>query len=119
MQNINSILKEKSRTSVFVAHRLRTIYDSDQILVLKDGQVVEMGSHRELLDLEGVYAELWKGKLLSRTVVNNANWSSPGIIAGRAARGSSGVVQTVKNNYYCLQNIFKINTKAFMKQSVD
>lgn len=48
---------------MFVAHRLRTIYDSDQILVLEDGQVVEMGSHRELLDLEGVYAELWNGKL--------------------------------------------------------
>lgn len=46
---------------MFVAHRLRTIYDSDQILVLKDGQVAEMGSHRELLDLEGVYAELWNG----------------------------------------------------------
>jgi ABC transporter ATM len=46
---------------VFVAHRLRTIYDSDQILVLKDGHVAEMGSHRELLDLEGVYAELWNG----------------------------------------------------------
>ena len=39
LQNINSILKDKRRTSVFVAHRLRTIYDSDQILVLKDGQV--------------------------------------------------------------------------------
>lgn len=64
LQNINSILKEKSRTSVFVAHRLRTIYDSDQILVLKDGQVVEMGSHRELLELDGgVYAELWHSQL--------------------------------------------------------
>lgn len=61
LQNINSILREKNRTSVFVAHRLRTIYDSDQILVLKDGQVVEMGSHRDLLELEGVYAELWNG----------------------------------------------------------
>ncbi|KAJ5454684.1 Iron-sulfur clusters transporter atm1 [Penicillium daleae] len=65
LQNINSILKEKSRTSVFVAHRLRTIYDSDQILVLKDGHVAEMGSHRELLDLEGVYAELWNAQELS------------------------------------------------------
>lgn len=62
LQNINSILKDKSRTSVFVAHRLRTIFDSDQILVLKDGQVVETGSHRELLELDGVYAELWNGK---------------------------------------------------------
>ncbi|KAJ5809709.1 uncharacterized protein N7503_001927 [Penicillium pulvis] len=59
LQNINSILKDKSRTSVFVAHRLRTICDSDQILVLKDGEVAETGSHRELLELDGVYAELW------------------------------------------------------------
>ncbi|KAJ5374592.1 ABC transporter integral membrane type 1 [Penicillium concentricum] len=59
LQNINSILKEKSRTSVFVAHRLRTIADSDQILVLKEGHVAEMGSHRELLERDGIYAELW------------------------------------------------------------
>jgi ABC transporter ATM len=62
MQNINSILKEKGRTSVFVAHRLRTINDCDQILVLKEGHVAELGSHRELLDLNGIYAELWNGK---------------------------------------------------------
>lgn len=65
LQNINSILKEKKRTSVFVAHRLRTIYDSDQILVLKDGRVAEMGSHRELLDLNGIYAELWNAQEMS------------------------------------------------------
>ncbi|EAW06913.1 ATP-binding cassette Fe/S cluster precursor transporter ATM1 [Aspergillus clavatus NRRL 1] len=59
LQNINSILKDKKRTSVFVAHRLRTIYDSDQILVLKDGRVAETGSHRELLELGGIYSELW------------------------------------------------------------
>lgn len=62
MQNINSILKEKARTSVFVAHRLRTIYDSDQILVLKDGRVAETGTHAELLEKRGIYAELWDGK---------------------------------------------------------
>ena len=59
LQNINSILKEKSRTSVFVAHRLRTIFDSDVIFVLKDGQVVEQGTHNDLLRLGGVYANLW------------------------------------------------------------
>ena len=63
MQNINSILKEKSRTSVFVAHRLRTIYDSDKIIVLKEGQVAEDGTHRELIDTGGLYSELWSGKL--------------------------------------------------------
>lgn len=46
-----------------MAHRLRTIYESDQILVLKDGRVAEIGSHRELLELGGIYAELWNGEL--------------------------------------------------------
>lgn len=47
---------------MFVAHRLRTISDSDQILVLKEGHVAEMGSHRELLERDGIYAELWNSK---------------------------------------------------------
>ncbi|RMJ27705.1 hypothetical protein PHISP_01419 [Aspergillus sp. HF37] len=67
LQNINSVLKEKKRTSIFVAHRLRTIYDSDKILVLKDGQVAESGSHRELLEKNGIYAELWNAQELSLT----------------------------------------------------
>ena len=59
LQNINSILKEKARTSVFVAHRLRTIYDSDIIFVLNDGEVAESGTHADLLEKKGVYASLW------------------------------------------------------------
>jgi ATP-binding cassette, subfamily B (MDR/TAP), member 7 len=59
LQNINSILKEKARTSVFVAHRLRTIFDSDIIFVLNDGQVAESGTHHELLNRQGLYAKLW------------------------------------------------------------
>ncbi|KFY02086.1 hypothetical protein V490_00652 [Pseudogymnoascus sp. VKM F-3557] len=62
MQNINGILKEKARTSVFVAHRLRTIYDSDKIIVLKEGKVAESGSHSELIDTGGVYSELWSAQ---------------------------------------------------------
>lgn len=62
MMNINAILREKGRTSVFVAHRLRTIFDSDLIIVLKEGHVAEMGTHRELIDRDGVYAELWSGE---------------------------------------------------------
>jgi ATP-binding cassette subfamily B (MDR/TAP) protein 7 len=62
MSNINSILRDKSRTSVFVAHRLRTIYDSDMIIVLKEGHVAESGTHRDLIDTGGVYSELWSGK---------------------------------------------------------
>ncbi|KJZ76814.1 Iron-sulfur clusters transporter ATM1 [Hirsutella minnesotensis 3608] len=60
--NINGILRDKRRTSVFVAHRLRTIFDSDLIIVLKEGQVAEMGTHRELIDRAGVYSELWSAQ---------------------------------------------------------
>ncbi|GKT56102.1 iron-sulfur clusters transporter ATM1 [Colletotrichum tofieldiae] len=62
MLNINSILREKARTSVFVAHRLRTIFDADLIIVLKEGNVAEMGTHRELIDQGGLYAELWSAQ---------------------------------------------------------
>jgi ATP-binding cassette, subfamily B (MDR/TAP), member 7 len=62
LQNINSILKEKQRTSVFVAHRLRTIYDCDLIIVLSDGKVAESGTHEELINSGGIYSELWSAQ---------------------------------------------------------
>ncbi|KAI0544171.1 P-loop containing nucleoside triphosphate hydrolase protein [Xylaria curta] len=62
MQNINSILREKARTSVFVAHRLRTIYDADLIIVLKEGKVAEQGTHKELINRGGLYSELWSAQ---------------------------------------------------------
>ncbi|KAL2261875.1 hypothetical protein VTK26DRAFT_3107 [Humicola hyalothermophila] len=67
MANINEVLRERKRTSVFVAHRLRTIYDADLIIVLKDGQVVEMGSHEALIDKDGLYAELWAAQEMGLT----------------------------------------------------
>ena len=60
--HINSILKGKNRTSVFIAHRLRTIYDSDFIIVLKAGEVAESGTHDQLIDRAGVYSELWSAQ---------------------------------------------------------
>lgn len=60
---------------MFVAHRLRTICDSDQILVLKEGHVAEMGSHRELLERDGTYAELWNSKFffpLRSSIISNS-----------------------------------------------
>jgi ABC-type multidrug transport system fused ATPase/permease subunit len=47
------------RTSVVIAHRLSTIRKADQILVIQDGQIVERGTHTELLTHEGVYRELY------------------------------------------------------------
>jgi len=57
---IQSALDElqKNRTSLVIAHRLSTIEKADQILVVEDGRVVERGTHSELLELRGAYAQL-------------------------------------------------------------
>jgi len=47
------------RTSLIIAHRLSTIKDADRILAMKDGRIVESGTHDELLQLNGVYAKLY------------------------------------------------------------
>lgn len=50
----------KDRTTLIIAHRLSTILDSDVIVVMDDGRVVETGSHDELLSQKGLYAELYR-----------------------------------------------------------
>jgi ABC transporter ATM len=62
LSHINSLVREKRRTSVFVAHRLRTIYDSDVIIVLREGNVAESGTHQDLIDRDGLYSELWSAQ---------------------------------------------------------
>ena len=49
----------KERTSILIAHRLSTILAADKILVIKDGLIVESGQHKELVNLGGVYTELY------------------------------------------------------------
>jgi len=55
------------RTSIVIAHRLSTILAADQILVLDRGQMVECGSHEELLSLEGLYAQLYSTQFSKAT----------------------------------------------------
>ena len=48
----------KTRTTIAVAHRLSTIKNSDEICVLHEGEIVERGTHDELMDIEGYYKKL-------------------------------------------------------------
>lgn len=56
-------LISKNRTTLVIAHRLSTIVDADQILVLKDGEIVERGRHDDLLKRNGEYAAMWHRQL--------------------------------------------------------
>src|SRR5712691_9490964 len=49
----------RGRTTLVIAHRLSTVMDADQILVLDQGRIVERGTHRELLERDGAYAQMW------------------------------------------------------------
>ena len=52
----------KGRTSFIVAHRLSTIESADMILVMRDGKIIELGNHRELLQKDGFYAHLYNSQ---------------------------------------------------------
>lgn len=72
--NVDTVTEEKiqaamanalqNRTSFVIAHRLKTILDADIIVVLKDGEVIEKGSHTELIELDGFYAELYNNQFV-------------------------------------------------------
>ena len=52
----------KGRTSFVIAHRLSTIRDAGKILVMRDGDIIETGSHRELMAKGGFYAKLYQSQ---------------------------------------------------------
>lgn len=56
------------RTSIIVSHRVSTIKDADEIIVLKDGEIAERGSHESLLGLRGDYYELYRKQLLAEQI---------------------------------------------------
>lgn len=81
-REIQRSLKEvsKGRTTLVIAHRLSTVVDADEIIVLVAGQVVERGRHEALLNLGGVYAEMWERQQSAKD-------------AEEAAKGEGGYTQ--------------------------
>ena len=62
LQGLEDVFKE--RTTVLISHRCSTVRDADQIVVLREGQIIERGTHEELIGLGGYYAELYQKQLL-------------------------------------------------------
>jgi len=70
-QTEEAILQElrramRGRTSILIAHRISTVKDADHIIVLDDGRIVEQGTHQQLLELDGLYAETYRRQLLEQ-----------------------------------------------------
>ena len=61
MENLTEFFKQK--TVIIVAHRLSTVKNADNIIVLEDGEVMEQGSHSQLVALKGAYYYLIKNQL--------------------------------------------------------
>jgi len=62
LNNLGRIMQ--GRTSILIAHRISTIKNADKIIVLDQGQIIEQGTHNQLLNLQGVYAEMYQNQLL-------------------------------------------------------
>ena len=62
LHNLSRIMSDK--TTIFIAHRISTIKNADHIIVLDEGEIVEQGTHNELLEMNGEYANLFEKQLL-------------------------------------------------------
>jgi ATP-binding cassette, subfamily B, multidrug efflux pump len=60
----------EGRTTILISHRTSTVQDADQIVVLRDGRIIERGTHGELLAHEGYYADLYRKQLLEEELEN-------------------------------------------------
>lgn len=61
---------KQNKTTIVISHRVSSIKDCDNIIILKDGKIIEQGSHEKLLSLNGEYAKLYEEQTVSTNIVN-------------------------------------------------
>ena len=84
----------EGRTSFMIAHRLSTVREADLILVLNHGQLVEQGSHDELLTRKGLYYQLYEAQT-GRAAAIEAQYAQEALAGGDAERGVSDIIAEV------------------------
>ncbi|XP_052096189.1 ATP-binding cassette sub-family B member 6-like [Mytilus californianus] len=74
-RNIQTALERvcENRSTIIVAHRLSTIIHAHRILVLQEGEIVEQGSHEELLTANGLYSEMWSEQQTKKEDIDNSS----------------------------------------------
>lgn len=70
IQRATDKITEGGRTSIIIAHRLATIKKADKIIVMDAGQIVESGTHKQLLEKGGYYSKLYEAQFLAEEVLN-------------------------------------------------
>jgi ATP-binding cassette subfamily B protein len=64
LSGLKNVMKE--RTTILISHRVSTLKNADRIIVLKDGQIAETGTHESLIQQEGIYADIYFKQLLEQ-----------------------------------------------------
>jgi ABC-type transport system involved in Fe-S cluster assembly fused permease/ATPase subunit len=87
----------QDRTTIIVAHRLSTIMDADQICVMRDGEVAEVGTHSDLLAQEGLYSDMWT-RQQEAAAIDSVSGSAATSRAGSRVQSTADLQKTEANS---------------------